>query len=165
MSALLPESPAHDWSVISRTRYLASSFLLEEREFICVRKFRGLGYVGVVGRRSVVVGGVCRALRGSEVIPEFPLLHQGQGGANPGGITGPKRTYSCIGTWHVHIMALLTWVQTAGETVRTARSARGNTGTRAGPNGGADVLCLRIDHRVGPLHRETAWLGVGLRAD
>ena len=32
-------------------------------------------------------------------------------------------------------MARLTWEQTAGETVRTARSTRGNTGTRAGPNG------------------------------
>ena len=36
---------------------------------------------------------------------------------------------------------------------------RGHTVTKAGPDGGADVLCLRIDHRVGPLHRETAWLG------
>ena len=32
-------------------------------------------------------------------------------------------------------MARLTWEQTAGETVRTVRSTRGNTGTRAGPNG------------------------------
>ena len=32
-------------------------------------------------------------------------------------------------------MAHLTWVQTAGGTVRTARSTRGDTGTRAGPNG------------------------------
>ena len=37
--------------------------------------------------------------------------------------------------WHTHIMAQLTWVQTAGETVRTARSTRGDTETRAGPNG------------------------------
>ena len=36
---------------------------------------------------------------------------------------------------------------------------RGHTVTKAGPDGGADVLCLRIDHRVGPLHREIAWLG------
>ena len=38
-------------------------------------------------------------------------------------------------------------------------SGRGHTVTKAGPDGGADVLCLRIDHRVGPLHREIAWLG------
>ena len=31
-------------------------------------------------------------------------------------------------------MARLTWEQAAGETVRTVRSTRGNTGTRAGPN-------------------------------
>ena len=36
---------------------------------------------------------------------------------------------------------------------------RGHTVTKAGPNGGADVLCLRIDHRVGPLHREIACPG------
>ena len=36
---------------------------------------------------------------------------------------------------------------------------RGHTVTKAGPNGGADVLCLRIDHRVGPLHRKTACPG------
>ena len=37
-------------------------------------------------------------------------------------------------SWHIRT-AHVTWVQAAGETVRTARSARGNTGTRAGPNG------------------------------
>ena len=37
--------------------------------------------------------------------------------------------------WHTHTVAQLTWVQTAGEMVRTARSARGCTGTRAGPDG------------------------------
>ena len=43
--------------------------------------------------------------------------------------------HSCTTTWHAHTMALLTWVQSAGETVRTARSVRGNTDTRAEPNG------------------------------
>ena len=38
-------------------------------------------------------------------------------------------------TWHAHITARLTWEQTAGGTVRTARSARDHTGTRAGSNG------------------------------
>ena len=41
--------------------------------------------------------------------------------------------------WKIHThaltMARLTWEQTAGGTVRTARSTRGNTGTKAGPNG------------------------------
>ena len=59
----------------------------------------------------------------------------------------------------------VTWVQTVGGTVRTAWSARGDTGTKAGPNGGGGGFTRRIDHRIGPLHRETAWLGVGLRAD
>ena len=36
---------------------------------------------------------------------------------------------------HTLTMARLTWEQVAGEMVRTARSTRGNTGTRAGPNG------------------------------
>ena len=62
-------------------------------------------------------------------------------------------------------MARLTWEQTAGGKVRTARSTRGNTGTRAGPNGAIGRITYRLDPRVGPLHRETAWLGVGLRAD
>ena len=48
--------------------------------------------------------------------------------------------------------------------MRTARSTRGNTGTRAGPNGAIGRITYRLDPRVGPLHRETAWLGVGLRA-
>ena len=30
---------------------------------------------------------------------------------------------------------------------------------------GAGGFTRRIDHRIGPLHRETAWLGEGLRAD
>ena len=66
---------------------------------------------------------------------------------------------------HAHTIARLTWVQTAGGTVRTARSTRGNTGTRAGPDGAIGRITYRLDPRVGPLHRETAWLGVGLRAD
>ena len=66
---------------------------------------------------------------------------------------------------HALTMARLTWVQTAGGTVRTARSTRGNTGTRAGPDGAIGRITYRLDPRVGPLHRETAWLGVGLRAD
>ena len=43
--------------------------------------------------------------------------------------------------------------QTAGGTVANSLIGRGHTVTKAGPNGGADLLCLRIDHRVGPLHR------------
>ena len=66
---------------------------------------------------------------------------------------------------HALTMARLTWVQTAGGTVRTARSTRGDTGTRAGPNGAIGRITYRLDPRIGPLHRETAWLGVGLRAD
>ena len=38
-------------------------------------------------------------------------------------------------TWHAHITARFTWEQTAGGTVRTARSARDHAGTRAGSNG------------------------------
>ena len=45
--------------------------------------------------------------------------------------------------------------------MRTARSTRGNTGTRAGPNGAIGRITYRLDPRVGPLHRETAWLGGG----
>ena len=56
-------------------------------------------------------------------------------------------------------MARLTWGQTAGGTVANSLIGRGHTVTKAGPNGGADVLCLRIDHRVGPLHREIACPG------
>ena len=67
-------------------------------------------------------------------------------------------------SWHIH-KAHATWVQAAGETVRTARSARGNTGTRAGPNGETGGFTRQLDPRIGPLHRETAWLGAGLRAD
>ena len=51
-------------------------------------------------------------------------------------------------------MAHLTWVQTAGGTVRTVRSTRGNTGTRAGPNGAIGRITYRLDPRIGPLHRE-----------
>ena len=40
--------------------------------------------------------------------------------------------------------AHVTWVQAAGETVRTARSARGNTGTRAGPNGETGEKCASL---------------------
>ena len=60
---------------------------------------------------------------------------------------------------HALTMARLTWGQTAGGTVRTVRSPRGNTGTRAGPNGAIGWITGRLDPRVGPLHRETAWLG------
>ena len=45
-------------------------------------------------------------------------------------------------------------IQTAGGTVRTVRSTRGNTGTRAGPNGAIGWITGRLDPRVGPLHRE-----------
>ena len=54
----------------------------------------------------------------------------------------------------LHTFALiLTWEQTAGETVRTqppiaARSARGNTGTRAGPNGETGEKCASLAPRV-----------------
>ena len=43
-------------------------------------------------------------------------------------------------TAHVHV----TWVHAAGETVLTARSARGNTGTRAGPNGETGDKCASL---------------------
>ena len=49
--------------------------------------------------------------------------------------------------------------QTAGGTVANSLIGRGHAVTKAGPNGGGDVLCLRIDHRVGPLHREIACPG------
>ena len=52
-----------------------------------------------------------------------------------------------------------TWVQAAGGTVRTARSTRGNTETRAGPNGAIGGFYRRLDPRVGPLHREIACPG------
>ena len=50
-------------------------------------------------------------------------------------------------------MARLTWEQAAGGMVRTARSTRGNTGTRAGPNGAIGRITYRLDPRVGPMHR------------
>ena len=46
-------------------------------------------------------------------------------------------------SWHIRA-AYVTWVQAAGETVRTARSARGNTGTRAGPNGETGEKCASL---------------------
>ena len=46
-------------------------------------------------------------------------------------------------------MARLTWEQAAGGMVRTARSTRGNTGTRAGPNGAIGRITYRLDPRVG----------------
>ena len=72
-----------------------------------------------------------------------------------------------LGGIHTHALTIarLTWEQAAGGTVRTARSTRGNAGTRAGPNGAIGRITYRLDPRIGPLHRETAWLGVGLRAD
>ena len=56
--------------------------------------------------------------------------------------------------WKIHThaltMARLTWEQTAGGTVRTARSTRGNnTGTRAGPNGAIGWTTGRLDPRPG----------------
>ena len=48
-----------------------------------------------------------------------------------------------ITSQHTHT-AHVTWVQAAGETVRTARSARGNTGTRAGPNGETGEKCASL---------------------
>ena len=48
--------------------------------------------------------------------------------------------------------------------VRTARSTRG-VATRAreggAENGAIGRITYRLDPRVGPLYRETAWLGVG----
>ena len=38
-------------------------------------------------------------------------------------------------------------------------------GYEGGAERGAGGFTRRIDPRIGPLHRETAWLGVGLRAD
>ena len=46
-------------------------------------------------------------------------------------------------SWHIRA-AYVTRVQAAGETVRTARSARGNTGTRAGPNGETGEKCASL---------------------
>ena len=103
--------------------------------------------------------------RGARTINRFPLLHQGQGGANPGGITGPKQTYSCI---DVHGTRILRHVlpgsrrpvercEQPDRPVATRVRGRGRTG--------GDGLTAYAYCRVGPLHRETAWLGVGLRAD
>ena len=64
---------------------------------------------------------------------------------------------SC-GTFHT-AHAVYMGTQAVGETVRTARSARGNTGTRAGPNGETGGFTRQLHLRIGPLHRETAWLG------
>ena len=36
---------------------------------------------------------------------------------------------------------------------------------RRGRTGGGGGFTSRIDHWIGPLHRETAWLGMGLRAE
>ena len=55
--------------------------------------------------------------------------------------------------------AHLTWEQAAGGTVRTARSTRGDTETRAGPNGETGGFTRQLDPRVGPLHRKTACPG------
>ena len=52
---------------------------------------------------------------------------------------------------HALTMARLTWGQTAGGTVRTVRSTRGDTGTRAGPNGAIGRITYRLDPRAGPL--------------
>ena len=58
---------------------------------------RGWGRVSsVVGCLGVRQGGG-DALLGELTRCSFPLLHQGQGGANPGDITGPLQTYACIG--------------------------------------------------------------------
>ena len=68
---------------------------------------------------------------------------------------------------HALTMALLTWEQTAGGTVRTARSTRGNTGTRAGPNGAIGRITYRL-LTPGSAHctgKPRGSLGVGLRAD
>jgi len=63
---------------------------------------------------------------------------------------------------HALTMARLTWEQTAFGAVQKARSTRGNTGTRAGPDGAIGKITYRLDPRIGPLHRETACLGAGL---
>ena len=94
------------------------------------------------------------------------LLHQGQGGANPGDINNRALTNILVhrledARRHAHTIARLTWVQAAGGTVRTVRSTRASTGTRAGPNGEIGRITYRLDPRVGPLYREIAWLGVG----
>ena len=38
-------------------------------------------------------------------------------------------------------------------------------GHEGGAGRGDRRITYRLDPRIGPLHRETAWLGVGLRAD
>jgi hypothetical protein len=50
-----------------------------------------------------------------------------------------------------YLTYLLTCVRS---TVRAVRSTRGNTGTRAGPNGAIGRITYRLDPRIGPLHRE-----------
>jgi hypothetical protein len=37
----------------------------------------------------------------------------------------------------------------------------GHEGGGVGPNGAIGRITYRLDPRVGPLHRETAWLGAG----
>ena len=109
-------------------------------------------------------GGACVARLGvciSLISPPPPGARWRQPGRNNRAQTNIL-VHRC--TWHTHTTARFTWEQTAGGTVRTARSARDHTGTRAGSNGRRWPNGLRLlpDR---PLHRETAWLGVGLRAD
>jgi hypothetical protein len=52
-------------------------------------------------------------------------------------------------SWHIRT-AHFAWVQAAGETVRTARSARGSTGTRAGPKGETGGFTRQLDLSLTP---------------
>ena len=80
-------------------------------------------------------GGACVARLGvciSLISPPPPGARWRQPGRNNRAQTNIL-VHRC--TWHAHITARFTWEQTAGGTVRTARSARDHTGTRAGSNG------------------------------
>jgi hypothetical protein len=68
-------------------------------------------------------------------------------------------------SWHIHTAHVIHGYrrpvkrcEQPDRLVATRARGRGRTGRSEG-------LYRQLDLRVGPLHRETAWLGVGLRAD
>ena len=76
-----------------------------------------------------------------------------------------KQTYSCIG---VHGTRILQHVLPGSRrpVERCEQPDRPvTTRVRGRARTGGDGLTAYAYYRVGPLHRETAWLGVGLRAD
>ena len=80
-------------------------------------------------------------------------------------IINPKQTYSCIGVHGTRILQHdlpgsrrpVERCEQPDRPVTTRVRGRGRTG--------GDGLTAYAYYQVGPLHRETAWLGVGLRAD